>query len=167
MSLTCHRRARLEFRERLEDQRAQLVLRCDVHDRTEQCKAATLAVDGVRPRRKRDVATGTATAPLPDRESDQLQSGQRSVAEMQFRFGELADRVSFVVGSDFDSHTVATIKLGTPGGTIDARLEATAESRVRGRNAAAAHAAIGGRRETTTEVVAILRGGGPAPSPDR
>src|SRR5258708_27668733 len=128
MSLTCHRRALFELRERLEDQRAQLVLRCDVHDRPEQCEAAALAVDGVRPRRKRDVAAGTATAPLPDRESDQLQSGQRSVAEMKFRFGQLADRVSFVVGRDFDSHASPIIKGGTGEAWTNAWPQAVAPS---------------------------------------
>src|SRR6202521_67611 len=93
----------LELRVRLDDQLTEVVLRGHVPDRTQQRVAAALAVDRVAARRKRHVAAG-ATAALPHRESDELQSGQRTVGEVDFGFGEFAGGIAFVVRGDLDRH---------------------------------------------------------------
>src|SRR3989442_3170131 len=77
---------------RLQDRLAHRVVRRRVRDRTQQRKGASLAVDGVLPRRERDVPTGAA-ATLPDGEANQLQAGEHAVREVQFRIGELSGRV--------------------------------------------------------------------------
>ena len=80
------RRHRLVLRVRLEDAFAHGVLRPRVHDRPEQSEAPPLAVDRVLPRRERDVPAGP-TAPLPDREADQLQAGEDTITEVQLGVG--------------------------------------------------------------------------------
>ena len=74
---------------RLEDAVAHRVLGGRVDDGTQQREAAALAVHAVLPRRERDVPAAAAAA-LPDREADQLESGERAVGEVEFRVGELA-----------------------------------------------------------------------------
>ena len=91
--------ALLEFDIGFEEEIADAILGRGVGDRTQEGKAAALAVDGVLTRRERDVAPAAATA-LPDREPDQPESVERSAGEVQFRVGELSRRVAFVVRKD-------------------------------------------------------------------
>src|SRR5262245_19958134 len=88
---------------RLEDAVADTLLRRDVRDWPQQREASALAVDRVLAGGKRHVPAGS-TAALPDREPDQLGTGQRAVAEVQLRIGQLSGRVALVVDDDLDGH---------------------------------------------------------------
>src|SRR5262245_41969798 len=66
-------RALLVLGKRVEHELTDPLLRADVGDRPQQREAATLTIDGVLPRRERDVPATTAAA-LPDAEADQLQA---------------------------------------------------------------------------------------------
>ena len=95
--------ALFELLKRHEDSIAQLLLRRAVDERTQQRVRATLAVDRVASRRKRDVAS-FAVAPLPDRKPHQLEPLERSLRKVQLRIRELARRVAPLVGRDLDRH---------------------------------------------------------------
>ena len=97
------RRGLFVLRVRLEDPVAHGVLRRRVADRTEQREAPALAVDGILPRGKRHVPAGAASA-LPHGEAGQLEPVERAGGEVEFRVGELARRVAFVVGLNRDRH---------------------------------------------------------------
>jgi hypothetical protein len=86
-----------------------LYRRCSNPDGSQQCEAATFTIDGVLPRRERDVAA-VATSPFPDGETDQLQAVEFAVDEMQLGIGEFAGRVAFLVWSDSydDVHNVTS-----------------------------------------------------------
>src|SRR5262245_47841830 len=83
--------------ERLEHELTDPVLRGDVGDGPQQREAATLTIDGVLPRRERDVPATTAAA-LPDAEADPLQAFEFAVGEMQLGIGEFGGRVALSFG---------------------------------------------------------------------
>jgi hypothetical protein len=91
----------------VEDEIADAILGRGVGDRTQEGKAAALAVDGVLTRRERDVAPA-ATA-LPDREPDQPESVERSAGEVQFRLGELPGGLPLSFGVIFTVSAVGAI----------------------------------------------------------
>src|SRR5262249_61170794 len=101
LPLRCDGRLLLVLLKRAENELADLVLRGRIHDRAQQCKAAPLAIDDVLTRGEGDVAP-VAASPLPDRESDQLEAGQRTVREVQLRFAQLSSRGSLVVQRNLD-----------------------------------------------------------------
>ena len=68
-------------------------------DRTQQREAATLAVDRVLPRGKRDVAAA-AGLPLPHGEADQLQPFERARGEVQLRVRQLAGGLPLSLGTN-------------------------------------------------------------------
>src|SRR5687767_5070700 len=82
---------------------AQLVLRMLLADRAQQHKAARGAVDGVAPCWKCDVVP-RSIATLPNRESNQLESGQRSLGEVQFGIRQLASGIALIVRYEPDLH---------------------------------------------------------------
>jgi hypothetical protein len=91
------RRARLEFRVRLEHQIPDRVLRVGVADRTQQREAAALAVDRIRARGERDVAARPVAA-LPHRKPEQPQAVERSFREVEFGVGKFSGRLTFSFG---------------------------------------------------------------------
>jgi hypothetical protein len=101
---------------RLQNEIAHTILRRGVDNRTQQRKAAPLAVDRVAPRRKRDVAPVAAPS-LPNRKADELQSLEIPIFEVNFCFGELARRCAFVVRCDFHGHDALLHRLHGNGDT--------------------------------------------------
>lgn len=81
---------------------ADFVLRRRVDDRPQERERTALAVHRVLPGGERDVSmvhrvsvpfdVPVRDAPLPDRETDELQPFERAVGEVEFRVGELAGR---------------------------------------------------------------------------
>src|SRR2546426_1971047 len=108
-------RTLLVLDECLEHEITHTLLCARIGDRTQQCKAATLTIDGVLARRERHVAAG-ATAPFPYGEADQLQAVELSVDEMQLGIREFAGRVAAIVRRDSydDTHDVTSGKLAIP-----------------------------------------------------
>src|SRR5207248_8550331 len=89
---------------RIKNQLPQLVLCSRVSDRTQERKTAAIAVDGVLPRGKGDVAAAAA-APFPDGEANELQPIERTFGEVQFGIGQLSRRsVGSVVLGNLDRH---------------------------------------------------------------
>ena len=81
------------------------ILSCAVRvdDRPQQREAAPLAVDGVLPRRERDVAAVAGLA-APRSRSQSASALRAAVAEMQLGVGEFSRRVPLVVRHDLDRH---------------------------------------------------------------
>src|SRR5262245_10242600 len=104
ISLTRDSGLRFPLRIRVENQLAHPALPGGVDDGTQQREAAALAVDVILPGRKRDVAGSAAAARFPDRETDQLESIEWAVCEMQLGIGELPGRVAPVVWRNLDRH---------------------------------------------------------------
>src|SRR6476646_12268980 len=104
---------RLPLRVRVQDQLAQFALRRRVDDGAEEREATPFAVDVVLACRECDVAAATTAALLlPDGKSDQLQSIERSVVEVQFGFCEFTRWVVPVVRRNLDGHGDCSLWLG-------------------------------------------------------
>ena len=99
------RRTLLVFLIRLNNHFSQLVLAHRVEYGAEKREAPALAVDGVCARWKCDVPPITR-APFPHGETNQLESGQRTVSEMKLGVSKLAGRIPLVVRRDLDRHGV-------------------------------------------------------------
>jgi len=76
-----------------------------VGDRTEQRERALFAVDGVLTGGERHVASGSASA-VPDPESNELETLERSAGEVQLGVGEFSNRAPCVVRVDLHGHAV-------------------------------------------------------------
>jgi len=116
---------RLPLRIRIENQLAQLSLRCGIGDRAQQREAAAFAVDVVLPRGERDVAAA-ASAPiaLPNRKANQLEAFERPFAEMELGVGELSGRIASVVWRYLDCNGDCSLSAGGP----DAERSFTADA---------------------------------------
>ena len=99
--------ALLEFGVRLQNEVPDALLGRGVGDRTKKRERAPLAVDGVLPGGERHVAAGGAAA-LPDPESNELESLERSAGEVQLGVCEFSERVAFVVRVDLHGHAVCS-----------------------------------------------------------
>src|SRR4029077_9997173 len=109
-------------------------------------------VDAVLPRRKCDVPAA-ATAALPDRKADQLESVERAADEMKFCVGELSRGIALVVRGDLDGDVVGLdggLHGSAPLGNRDWFLReksGTITRPVEDRNGGPAPARPGGRRQ--------------------
>ena len=109
---------RLVLGERLQDQRAQRLLRGRVDDRPQQREAAALAVDREAAGRERDVAPAAAAARLPDREADQLQAVEDALVEEDLRIGDLADGRGRITRKNADHHAVTCLSRVTSAAAV-------------------------------------------------
>src|SRR5262245_63736563 len=90
-----NRGALLVFLKRRKNELPEFFLRRGVDDRAEEREVSTFAVDVILTRWERYVAAG-ADPPLPHGKTDQLESFERAVVELQLGVGEFAMRIDIL-----------------------------------------------------------------------
>src|SRR5438094_10333895 len=89
----CPDRVCLDLRISLENDVADTTLGSDIVNRSQEGKAAPLAVHRVLTRGERH-GPATARSALPDSEANELQPGEHAVVEVQFGVGQFSGRVA-------------------------------------------------------------------------